>query len=298
MPIVTLSTRMAEVGRIRIGKKGAKGAPVKLDVFRLTSSNRTALEAAAQAYGGTVEEWKGAPTTGQFELITESAELDVVLPPGDQALSQWLEHWSGGGCQRRCDGVTEQLSQRPCLCAATGEQLCKPTTRLNVLLSKVPGLGVWRLESHGHYAASELAAAVAFLDQAGSNRGPLEATLRLEQRVSKSGGKTQKFAVPVLDIGLTLGQAQEALSRQPGIPAIGSGEEEEPTGELLSPLDAAQVIEAYERKGFGPEELAVDVQAVTEGRTDDLAMLLVAELPSLRTVFSGRASVASQEGGS
>src|SRR3990172_7696614 len=36
------------------------------------------------------------------------------------------------------------------------ERACKITTLLNVMLPRIPGLGVWRLESHGWNAATVL----------------------------------------------------------------------------------------------------------------------------------------------
>jgi hypothetical protein len=134
----------------------------------------------------------------------------------------------GGGCLRRCDGVTadviEEIRGRPtddqgartetvrraCLCpqdgverralAAKGEA-CKPTTRLSVILPLVPDLGVWRLESHGFYAAVELGPSVDLL-AAASQRGIfVDARLRLEQREQKRPGQpTKRYAVPVLEL--------------------------------------------------------------------------------------------------
>jgi hypothetical protein len=204
MPIIELQRRMRELGRIRTGqqvKSNGRNRPAKLETFRLTSPSRPLIDAAAEAYGGTVKAWNG-----EWELITETDALDVVIPPG-QSISQWYEMWSGGGCQRRCDGRVNVLTDGPCLCPAdpaerrelakTGEA-CKPTTRLNVMLPAIPDLGVWRLESHGYYAATELAGTVDVIEAAGRM---LPARLRLEQReVKRPGQPTNHFAVPVLEL--------------------------------------------------------------------------------------------------
>lgn len=205
MAIIELQRRMRELGRIRTGQQVGNGngrkRPTRLETFRLTSPSKELIEHAAAAYGG-----KPKPWNGEWELITETDTLDVVLPP-NQSISQWYEMWSGGGCQRRCDGVTNVLTDSPCLCPADPAerrelakegQACKPTTRLNVMLPEIPDLGVWRLESHGYYAASELAGTVDVIEAAGQM---LPARLRLEQReVKRPNQPTNQFAVPVLEL--------------------------------------------------------------------------------------------------
>lgn len=234
MPILSLQRQMRELGRIRTGNqitsKGGKRIPNKLETFRLTSESRELIDAAAEAFGGTVTPWRNGDHD-EFEVITTAPAIDIVVPPG-QPVSQWNELWSGGGCQRRCDGVTEVLSMGPCMCPADVEErralaqkgeACKATTRLNVMLPQLPDLGVWRLESHGYYAAVELAGAAEILAMASARGTLIPARLRLEQREKKVPGKpTNKYAVPIIefvetrmrDLQLTAGAG----------PAIGSGE--------------------------------------------------------------------------
>lgn len=198
-PIIDLQRRLVEVGRVRMGKKDGN-RPVRLNTWRLTSSDRARLEAAAGLFGGTVAAWDGSPKGDEFELITTVAELPILLLPG-QALSQWHELWSGGGCQRRCDGEREILADQPCVCDTEGgDRKCKPTTRLSVMLPDVPGLGCWRLESHGFYAAVELSATAAMLEQATARGQMLPARLRIDQRRQVKDGQTTRYAVPVIDI--------------------------------------------------------------------------------------------------
>jgi hypothetical protein len=237
MPIITLQRQMRQVGRIRTGNQvvsNGKRRPAKLDTFRLTSKSRELIEAAAAAYGGTVTPWdnNGSP---EFEVITTVAALDIIVPPG-QAVSQWYEMWSGGGCQRRCDGVTNVLTMLPCECPAdTDERLdlakrgqaCKATTRLNVILPALPDLGVWRLESHGYYAAVELMGAAEILAMATEVGHLIPARLRLEQREKRIPGQpTNRYAVPIIefvgtrmaDLALT-GEAGDAPQLAAGIPS-------------------------------------------------------------------------------
>ncbi len=253
-PIIDIQRRMMELGRIRMGDRGPKGQPQRLAHWRLTSASRQLLEAAAAEYGGEVREWAGAPDEGYWELYTETDRLDVILPPvfsaadGSPTLpySQWYELWSGGGCQRRCDGVTEVLSGKPCLCDPQ-ERACQPTTRMSVMLPRVPGLGVWRLESRGVHAAMLLPATLDLLQYAAAERQFVEAVLRLEQRSVRRDGETHRFTVPVLDLpGLRLADvaalgggeqplAVNAPQPAPGRPGLPAGpaapEEPEPVAE-------------------------------------------------------------------
>jgi hypothetical protein len=226
MPIIDIQKRARELGRIRIGHtqptKSGKTRPAKLDRFRITSQSRPLVERVAALYGGTVEEWtpaNGGPSG--WEVITDSARLPVLVPP--QPVSQYYELWSGGGCMRRCDGQREILSESPCLCDPDPEDReCAPTTRLNVVLREVEGIGVFRLESHGYYAAAELPAVAEMLAQ---TSGYVSAWLALEERTAKRGGQTRRWMVPTLEVDITPAQL---MSGQGGVsPAVATGQEPE-----------------------------------------------------------------------
>ncbi len=197
MSLIGIQRRLVQVGRIRMGEKvGGTGRPTKLERWRLTSRDQQRLQAAAEAFGGKVRPWQ--QREGEFELYTETDALAVLLMPG-QTLTQNYESWTGGGCTRRCDGETEQLTDGPCLCDPEARE-CKPISRLNVLLPAVPGIGCWRLDSTGYYAASELAGAVDLLELATSRGVLLPARLRIDQRSALRDGQTLRFGVPTLDI--------------------------------------------------------------------------------------------------
>lgn len=210
--IIDLQRRIAEVGRIRIGEQvptsGGRTRPAKLTTFRLTSQDKLRIDQAAQLYGGTTRRWE-SPAGPAWEVITEAAALDVIVPPSDMAFSQSYEMWSAGGCVRRCDGQSESISDGPCLCNPDHRD-CAIHTRLSVLLRDVPGLGVWRIDTSGYYAAVELQGAVEVIQLAAGRGQMLPARLRLDQRTVKRivGDKpmTRRFAVPVLDVDVSPGE--------------------------------------------------------------------------------------------
>lgn len=218
MTILDLQRRIAEVGRIRIGQQVAgnngRKRPEKLTTFRLTSADRTRIDQAAQLYGGTVAQWD-APAGKQWEVVTESDSLNVIVPPSDMCFSQAYELWSGGGCARRCDGYNESVTQGPCVCDPEKRE-CSIHTRLSVMLADLNGLGVWRIDTSGYYAAVELQGAVGVIQMAAGRGQMLPARLRLEQRMVKRLGEgTRRFAVPVLDVEISPAQLLGGSAPQP-----------------------------------------------------------------------------------
>jgi hypothetical protein len=200
---------MHEAGRIRIGEqvptKSGKTRPKKLGTFRFTSGDRSKIEHVAKLFGGKPQPWQNGPLQ-QWQVTTEADVIDVIVPPTDMAFSQWFELWSGGGCQRRCDGQRETLTDQPCVCDPDpAERECKPTTRLSLMLAQVQGAGLWRIECHGYYAATELAGSVELIMSAAGRGHLLPATLRLDKRtVTRPGQPRRDFAVPVLDVKLPM----------------------------------------------------------------------------------------------
>lgn len=226
MAIVELQRRITEAGRIRTGlqetferQDGSTGTrPAKLETFRFTSADKRRIEQIAELYGGKVEPWD-APAGKQWQVVSERNEIDVIVPPSDLGFSQHYELWSAGGCQRRCDGVTESITEGPCKCNPEDRE-CEIHTRLSVMLRDVPGLGVWRLDTQGWYAAHELGGAVEVIAVAAGRGALLPARLRLDQRQVKRPDKngkvvTRRFAVPVIDIEVTPAQLLAGGQGQP-----------------------------------------------------------------------------------
>lgn len=217
--LLPIAHRPNELGRIRLGEKAPSGAPRRLTMFRLTSGSHKLLEAAKAIYGGKVSVWEDAPDEGYWQLHTEVSELDILIPTGMRTVSQSYETWQGGTCERRCDGTTESISGAPCLCAAAGtmgtDTGCEVVTRVNVMLPRLPGIGFWRLDTGGWFAATTLPATMSLLT-ALSAAAWVPAVLRAEQRSRKvrEGDRTvvHRFVVPVLDLpGVTLGAAIDSM---------------------------------------------------------------------------------------
>lgn len=255
-PLIDLQRRLVEVGRIRLGEKNAAGYPTRLQTWKLTSRDKVRLDAAAEAYGGTSEVWEGHD--GQWKLYTETDALPILLLPG-QTISQNYELWSGGGCQRRCDGEQEQISDGHCLCDPENRE-CKPHTRLAVMLPDVPGVGCWRLDTQGYYAAAELAGVVDLLEMATARGILLPARLRIDQRTQLRGGQTRHFPVPTLDLDIRplemISIARgEGPSEQKALPAAMDGENGTNSYVPLpaSPRGEATLAEGLAAVESGPE---------------------------------------------
>lgn len=198
MPLLDLQLqrRAVEIGRIRLGYStpGGNGGkkPHKSETFVFTSRSRDAVETIASVWGGEVRPW--AEARGQWEVRTDVAEIPVVVPGGPAVLSQMYELWDRGTCVRRCDSQYDTVSEGPCPCAAANRRDCKPVSRLAVILTDIPGMGTWRLETRGENAARELAGSVELLIGLRDAGQMVPAVLRSETR--KSGRNV--YQVPTL----------------------------------------------------------------------------------------------------
>lgn len=230
MPIIDLQARLYQIGEIRIGhvidtgKVSQKtGKPItrpdKLNAFRFTSPSRPILERVATLYGGEVTPWtpaNGGPSA--WQVYSTSDRLPVTIPPRD-AVSQWYELYRGSKCERRCDGVTEHKKDKPCLCNPDNRQ-CTITTRVNVMLTKVKGVGQWLLVTKGYHAAVELPALAELLSRAGDY---VAASLFMVEKSLVTDDGPVRFMIPRLEVELS---PEELLAgRITGAPEIVAGPE-------------------------------------------------------------------------
>jgi hypothetical protein len=199
--ILDLQRREMEAGRIRFGNK-VGNRPNRLDHPLLTGPDRDLILTVAEAYGEDCTVWPGGEGQWQVEI---NADLNVLIPVQPEPVSQWWERWSGGGCMRRCDGVTDIINDQPCDCDKTAEKrACSATTRFVVLLPET-GDARWRVETKSINAAMELPAA---LEAAvGERTGEvIPAVLSVVQRPGKKG----KVPVPVIRITKSAGDSAPA----------------------------------------------------------------------------------------
>ena len=227
VPIAQRARRIPEAGRIRIGElvptRNGRSRPSSRPDFRFTSHDEQALRQIADMYGGQVKPWTHDKAAGgQYEVCTTATEIRVILPPEPLGETPIYELWGGGGCERRCDGVTAGILQQgpdglepadaPCLCRAKGVAECKITTHLSVILPEVRFAGVWRLTTHSENAAAELPGMVELI-QGLQGQGLAYAVLGIRQRRSVVVGETKLYNVPVLGVPESIEQLQSGALR-------------------------------------------------------------------------------------
>lgn len=279
MAIIHIQRSVRQVGRIRLGEQVAsangKSRPVKLASFRLTSPQRGPIDKAADLYGGQVSPFDNDRSDDRWQVTTEADSIPVVIPPTHH-LDQWMELWGGSGCDRRCDGERMTVADgrsvdQACVCDPDN-RACKITTRLWVVLPELEALGVWRVETHGYYAAAELAGAADLCAAVTAQGRAIPARLDLEQRTRRTkdhNGKPQtyRFAVPVLSVDVSIPQARQIL-----------GQVDTDTGEIAAPPPPRQLASVPE-----PRQLEVRTPSAPSAPVE-LPPPPVASIPVPRTV--------------
>lgn len=199
-PLIELQRRLAEAGRIRMGEKTDKGAPKRLGTWRITSPDKSLIEQAAERYGGLAGTWE-SPTGLQFEVVTATAELPVLVMPGYSFRQGYEYRTSPTLVERRCDGV-EMDDGKPCACNTEdfkGEE-CSLLTRLTVALPELTTMLGWRLETKGDNAARELLGSMDLVQGIAGGRPFVPAKLRIVERRGNVKGQAVRYVVPVIDV--------------------------------------------------------------------------------------------------
>lgn len=252
--LLNIQRRAAEHGRLRTGYTHNNN-PVRSATWVVTSHSEEHVRTAAKLWGGQPEQWTPRnSTTTQWRVITKASSIEALITPGDP-LNQYNEMWSAAGCQRRCDGETELLSRQACLCAARfGEDwhqqkkgtVCSTTSRLNVMLPDLSGMGLWRAETHSFYAASEWGGMVDMVLAGTKGDGFVPVTLRIEPRQVVREGKTKKFPVVVVELrGVTPRQALSGpLSTALALDPSGTGPLAIEAGPSAESIEAGYLAEA------------------------------------------------------
>lgn len=225
-PLIELQRRLAEAGRIRMGEKTEKGAPKRLTTWRITSPDESLIAQAAGLYGGKPEPWE-SPSGPQFEVVTTTSELPVLVMPGYSFRQGYEYRTSPTNVERRCDGI-EMDDGQPCLCNASGEDKCALLTRLTVALPELTTMLGWRLETKGDNAARELLASMDLVRGISGGAPFVPAKLRIVERRSSKDGQAVRFVVPVIDVQVRYaelldGKRAELPAGYTPLQAIGSG---------------------------------------------------------------------------
>jgi hypothetical protein len=260
--LIDLQRRLTIVGAIRAGgEKPERGVGKKLEAWRLTSPRRELIEQAAVLYGGEPTSW--ASSVGEeWQTYTDAPELPVLVMPG-YSIRQSYELWEGATKRSRlCDGIEEDLTGGPCICAAEGVDRCDLYTRLVVCLPELDTVLGWRLITRGANAALELPTMLALTEAKSNGRTFVPAKLRLDQRRGVKDGQTVRYVVPTLDLGigyLALAQPNEGRELPSG-PTPTPAQRREPTVEqALAAVEAptparAQGSRSAAAMGSPPEE--------------------------------------------
>ena len=283
--LLNIQRRAAEHGRLRTGYTQGN-RPMRSATWVVTSHSEEHVRTAATLWGGDVEQWSPLNSTiTQWRVITKAASIEALITPGDP-LSQYNEMWSAGGCQRRCDGQTEQLTRQPCLCARQfGEdwhtqpkgRVCSATSRFNVMLPDISGMGMWRAETHSFYAASEWGGMVDIILAGTDGKGFVPVNLRIEPRQVVREGKTKKFPVVVVELrGVTPRQAlagpmNAATALDPAGKARAAIEAPRPDymADAAGALTVDDVQDVY-RAAFAAGHLTDDLIAALKVRADEV----------------------------
>ncbi|MEV0015390.1 recombination directionality factor [Streptomyces tendae] len=280
-----IQARAAEHGRLRTGYTQGN-RPMRSSTWVITSHSEEHVATAAKLWGGEPEQWNPLNSTiSQWRVITKASSIEALITPGDP-LNQYNEMWSKGGCQRRCDGETELLSRQSCMCARQfGDdwhlqpkgRVCSTTSRLNVMLPDLSGMGMWRAETHSFYAAQEWGGMVDMVLAGTDGRGFVPVTLRIEPRQRVADGQTKKFPVVVVELrGVTPRQAlagpmNAATALDPGATGQARAAIEAPRPDYLADAEAALTVDDVQdvyRAAHAAGHLTDDLVAALKKRAD------------------------------
>jgi len=277
--ISNLDRRMPEAGRIRLGERTAR-AMKSLDHLRFTSPRRDLIDQIAGQYGGRVTEWNEPSSTSphQFQVTITADLVDVYLVPG--GLNTQYEAWEGGGAARRCDGETCEIPVQtadgydmqpvPCLCRAQNVALCKPYTRMQLILPTIAFAGTWRLETKGWNAAHELPGMYDMISTLASSGQMITAQLGIEHRQKVNRGRKQHFVVPRLTIAQTALEIQAGAANALALTERGHGVATPALGTGV-PLLAAN-DEIFDRIVGGDDEI-IEAEVISDEELDAIDRL-------------------------
>lgn len=272
MVLADRQVRGQQQGRLRLGKQVDTGRrkpngdkiyrPVASDTFLFTTGSRWGAEAIAARYDSTVKPWGD----GEWCVETDATEITVLFPPRGELISQWYEMWSAAGCLRRCDSRTNIITGGGCECPHADDpgnlaevekaalaryemahmnppRACKETTRVRFQIPDLPGVGLFRIDTHSYWTSVEIGDIAAILAEARKREIFLPGAVRISKRSRTVNGETTRFKVLAVDLLVTLRQIVSGELEAGGIAA----QLPPAPGEPLRALTAAPPAPAVQR---------------------------------------------------
>lgn len=306
MPIKGVSDilRMPRLGKIRLGVKEVsqrtqREYPKAVDYFVVDPEDGITSPASAAAF---------ARVYGD-----KPRELDVLFPTNaiEEFFPQWLKRYgSGSGLLCKGDGEHAQAVDKDsgelidvicnpeeCPAYKADPPQCRRVGTLQFLLPRVPGLGVWQIDTTSFYSIVNLNSALRFVAHlTGGRIAMIPLKLRLKPQEVAPGGK--KKIVHVLDLACEQVRLQDVLAaaQQPALTAqMPTLDESSPPEDLYArsvrgPQDAAEA----EAPAPGPEAPALpedvsrglEILGWTEAKVRNTLLKYGADLDGLRQHLS------------
>lgn len=220
MPIKGFSEvrRPPRLGKIALGEKGisektGKEYPKEIDYFRLRPD--TPSEKVNQSI---IDKFHGL-----FGEKPKSIEIMLPMSDREKVFPQYLKWYGGGGLRCKGDGETaicmskddaktmkaidavDGMPQVECLykeCPNFGPKKCKEVATLNVLIPKLPGLGVWQITTSSFNSITNINSCLDLIEEIASRVGMIPLTLerRPQEIQHESNGKRSKRTHYILHI--------------------------------------------------------------------------------------------------
>jgi hypothetical protein len=214
--------RMPRLGKIRLGvretsRRTGGEFPRAVDYF-VCNPDQSTSEAAAEAFHAVYGD--------------RPKELEIMFPVDDREkfFEQWYRRYgSGTGLLCKGDGETavecdretgeiREVECEPCSCEWLRKKHCRPVGTLQFLLYRVPGLGVWQIDTSSYYSIVNINSAVDFIKGLTGGRIAM-IPLKLVVRPKEVTVEGRKKVIYVLDLACEQIRLEEVLRAARAQPA-------------------------------------------------------------------------------
>lgn len=195
--------RMPRIGKIRLGvretsRRTGGEFPRAVDYF-VCNPDQSTTEAAAKAFHAVYGD--------------RPRELDIMFPveDKDKFFEQWYRRYGSGTgllCKGdgeaavECDRETGEIREvecDPCSCEWLQKKHCRPVGTLQFLLYRVPGVGVWQIDTGSYHSIVNINSAVDFIKGLTGGRIAM-IPLKLVVRPKEVTVEGRKKVIYVLDL--------------------------------------------------------------------------------------------------